>query len=80
MPLLQKLRRHSAQGTSEFDESVRTILAAFSALDVHDVRPTDLAKVLPSDPYEAAISIMASVRAYFQGELAIEVCSVSGVR
>ena len=67
IPLLQKLKKHTSNGSSEFDENVRNILAAFSALDVHDVQPTDLAKVLPSDPYEAAINIMASVRAYFQG-------------
>ena len=67
IPLLQKLKKHGSKGASEFDENVRTILSAFSALDIHDVQPTDLAKVLPSDPYEAAINIMASVRAYFQG-------------
>ncbi|TFY61378.1 hypothetical protein EVJ58_g4548 [Rhodofomes roseus] len=67
IPLLQKLKKHNAsQGSSEFDENVRAIMAAFSALDIHDVEPTDLAKVLPADPCEAAISIMASVRAYFQ--------------
>lgn len=29
--------------------------------------PTDLAKLLPADPYDPAIEIMAGVRAYFQG-------------
>ncbi|KAH9924573.1 P-loop containing nucleoside triphosphate hydrolase protein [Fomitopsis serialis] len=67
VPLLHKLKKHNtSNGSSEFDENVRAIMAAFSALDIHDIEPTDLAKVLPTDPYEAAIGIMASVRAYFQ--------------
>jgi len=33
-----------------------------------NARPEDLPKLLPADPMEAAITIMASVRAYFQGE------------
>ncbi|KZT65429.1 hypothetical protein DAEQUDRAFT_814318 [Daedalea quercina L-15889] len=66
-PLLQKLKKHNpSSGSSGFDENVRIIMAAFAALDIHDIQPIDLAKVLPSDPYETAISIMASVRAYFQ--------------
>ncbi|KZT65430.1 hypothetical protein DAEQUDRAFT_676924 [Daedalea quercina L-15889] len=67
IPLVQKLKKHSSStGSSDFDENVRAIMAAFSALDIHDIAPTDLAKVLPSDPYDTAIRIMASVRAYFQ--------------
>ncbi|KZT04830.1 uncharacterized protein LAESUDRAFT_813931 [Laetiporus sulphureus 93-53] len=68
MPLLQKLKSHEAapDSDSSLAESISKITAGFSEIGIHGVKPADLPKVLPSDPCEAAISIMASVRAYFQ--------------
>ena len=48
------------------DDSVKKALSALAELGIN-VQPEDLPKLLPADPMEAAIAIMASVRAYFQG-------------
>ena len=49
-----------------FNTLIRAI-TGINALGIHSVRPTDLARLLPSDRMEPAIEIMADVRAYFQG-------------
>ncbi|THH04716.1 hypothetical protein EW146_g10107 [Bondarzewia mesenterica] len=41
-------------------------LAALNELGIRDVLPISLAKLLPPDPMDEAIEIMADVRAYFQ--------------
>ncbi len=46
---------------------IATALGALAALGIHGVSANDLSKLLPSDPMEPAINIMADVRAYFQG-------------
>ena len=48
------------------DESVKKALSALAELGIN-VWPKDLPKLHPADPMEAAITIMASVHAYFQG-------------
>ncbi|KAH9910677.1 P-loop containing nucleoside triphosphate hydrolase protein [Amylocystis lapponica] len=50
------------EGSNHVDD----ILSNFSALGVRNITRSDLAKVLPSDPHEDALVIMARVRAYFQ--------------
>ncbi|KAF9525001.1 P-loop containing nucleoside triphosphate hydrolase protein [Crepidotus variabilis] len=45
---------------------VAKVLSALDEIGLHGLKPDDLAKLLPSDPMEHAISIMADVRAYFQ--------------
>ncbi len=52
----------------DLQNDINLILAGFSKIGLHSMQPNDLAKLLPPDPYDAAIDIMASVRAYFQGE------------
>ncbi|CCM06033.1 uncharacterized protein FIBRA_08279 [Fibroporia radiculosa] len=66
--LVEKLKAYDSRSPDEssFGTAVTEILAGFSKLGISRVTPADLLKVLPSDPYEAAIGIMASVRAYFQ--------------
>ncbi|PCH35511.1 hypothetical protein WOLCODRAFT_107442 [Wolfiporia cocos MD-104 SS10] len=54
------------QRNQDLHETICKVLSGFDELGIHGVRPTDLPKVLPADPYEPAIAIMASVRAYFQ--------------
>lgn len=70
IPFVQKLKSAHDSSGSGVDCHVRTILSSYSALGV-TVQPTDLARVLPQDPYESAIGIMAGTRAYFQGRLIV---------
>jgi hypothetical protein len=44
------------------------IIAGLAELGISNITPRDLAKLLPPDEMEPALTIMASVRAYFQGE------------
>ena len=45
---------------------VQKVISSLAEIGLN-ARPEDLPKLLPADPMEAAIAIMASVRAYFQG-------------
>ncbi|KAG6329455.1 hypothetical protein ID866_9634 [Astraeus odoratus] len=50
---------------SRSQKGVKEAIMALSQLDIH-IKPEDFSKLLPSDPMEPALNIMASVRAYFQ--------------
>ncbi|KAL4066185.1 P-loop containing nucleoside triphosphate hydrolase protein [Scleroderma citrinum] len=54
-----------AQNMSQRSQDVNNVISALAQLGI-SARREDLSKLLPSDPMEAALSIMASVRAYFQ--------------
>ncbi len=62
--LTSRLRDHSLE---DFQESVNEVLAGLTSMGIHGTKSGDLAKLLPPDPYDPAVEIMASVRAYFQG-------------
>jgi Dynamin GTPase effector domain len=47
--------------------SVNKVISGLAELDLHSVDPSLLPRLLPPDPMEPAIEIMAEVRAYFQG-------------
>jgi hypothetical protein len=49
-------------------DPVTKILAGLAEIGI-TVKAEDLPRLLPSDPMEAALNIMASVRAYFQGKI-----------
>lgn len=55
-------RRAVAEATG-----ITKILSGFAEIGII-VKPEDLAKVLPPDPMEPVLVIMADVRAYFQGQ------------
>lgn len=48
---------------------INDVLSGLTRMGLHGTQATDLAKLLPPDPQDAGIEIMASARAYFQGEL-----------
>ena len=52
-------------------ESVNRALSGLNELGI-SVQSTDLPRLLPPDPKEAALNIMASVRAYFQGRVGLK--------
>jgi len=66
----EKLANNLAQRSQK---EVNNVISALSQLGIH-ARREDLSKLLPSDPMEAALDIMASVRAYFQG-MSPKLCS-----
>ena len=46
---------------------VNRVTSDLAALGLSNVDPSTLPRLLPPDPMESAIEIMAEVRAYFQG-------------
>lgn len=68
---LKNLRSYNSKSSktlsSDFGTHTRDALAGLAEMGLDGLRAPDLAKLLPTDPYEPALNIMASVRAYFQG-------------
>ncbi|KAI0072419.1 hypothetical protein K474DRAFT_398426 [Panus rudis PR-1116 ss-1] len=60
-----KKRTHAADDEKS-QEAVRTILANLAFLGLPGITEDDLAKLVPPDPYEREMDVMAEVRAYFQ--------------
>ncbi|KAI0042655.1 hypothetical protein FA95DRAFT_1610025 [Auriscalpium vulgare] len=57
----------SEQGGNEgLAASLGKAISGLAELGLHGVQPDSLTRLLPSDPMEAAVEIMADVRAYFQ--------------
>ena len=50
-----------------FWSEINVILSKLAAQGITGVQASDLAKLLPGDPMDPALEIMAEVRAYFQG-------------
>ncbi|KAI0359461.1 hypothetical protein OH77DRAFT_1419958 [Trametes cingulata] len=59
---LETMMEHS----SDFQRYINKALTGLTEIGIPGIHPTDLSKLLPPDPYDAAIDIMAGVRAYFQ--------------
>ena len=53
--------------TSKMKNVLNEAISALTRLGLHSVDPSSLAALLPPDPMETGIGIMADVRAYFQG-------------
>ncbi|KAL6299310.1 P-loop containing nucleoside triphosphate hydrolase protein [Sparassis latifolia] len=65
--LVEKLAQYNPSGQdASLNDSVSQIVQGFAGLGIYGINPVDLPKVLPTDPFEPAIDVMASVRAYFQ--------------
>jgi len=52
-------------------DPINRVLSGLNELGI-SAKATDLPKLLPPDPTEAALGIMASVRAYFQGRVGLQ--------
>jgi hypothetical protein len=62
--VIQNLENSNDEGMMQaFNETISSL----AKLGFHSVEASSLATLLPSDPMEPAIGIMADVRAYFQG-------------
>lgn len=67
--LIDNLRSYNPNNESNpFQEGMTQIMSALPQVGINGTEPNDLAKLLPADPMEPALAIMAGVRAYFQGE------------
>jgi hypothetical protein len=53
--------------SKENKELVSRVTSTLATLGLPNVDPSTLPRLLPPDPMESAIEIMAEVRAYFQG-------------
>ncbi|KAF9234006.1 P-loop containing nucleoside triphosphate hydrolase protein [Melanogaster broomeanus] len=68
--LATKLKSYTAWGSKnsngiDYQNSISKVLAGLNEIGV-SVKAADLPKLLPSDPMEPALNVMADVRAYFQ--------------
>ncbi|KAH9925891.1 P-loop containing nucleoside triphosphate hydrolase protein [Epithele typhae] len=59
------LVRRIGNGNANFRNALDAVIANLANIGLHGTEPSDLAKLLPPDPYDTSIGIMASVRAYF---------------
>jgi hypothetical protein len=66
--LMVNLKAHKTSAWSPNKDSVNRAMTALAELGITNLPAIDLAKLLPSDPFEPALNIMADVRAYFQGK------------
>ena len=66
-----KLEKYSSRSSSktEFGQSTAKVLSGLVEMGITGVKASDIPRLLPSDPMEPALHIMATVRAYFQGTL-----------
>jgi hypothetical protein len=55
------------QSSTSFEAGMVQILTGLPQVGITGTNAVDLAKLLPPDPMEPALNIMAGVRAYFQG-------------
>ncbi|KAI0333222.1 hypothetical protein GY45DRAFT_1319829 [Cubamyces sp. BRFM 1775] len=51
---------------NDMNKYITRVLNGLTDIGLPGMTPNDLAKLLPPDPYDAALDIMAGVRAYFQ--------------
>jgi hypothetical protein len=54
------------QHPNEFQDGLTRVMSGLPQVGINGVKAADLAKLLPPDPMEPALNIMAGVRAYFQ--------------
>lgn len=66
---IENVRGYSETQPAEtaFLQSMRAVLSNLPPIGLLGVKPDDLARLLPPDPLDPAIDIMATVRSYFQG-------------
>lgn len=67
MARLQEYKEYKSKFPTELQTAVSQILASLPKVGITGAKAIDLAKLLPPDPMEPALIIMAGVRAYFQG-------------
>ncbi|KAF9807180.1 hypothetical protein IEO21_08339 [Rhodonia placenta] len=65
-PCTTNPRRAISPTEYQYQESISKVLSGLNEIGMSGIVATDLPKLLPSDPYEPALKIMATVRAYFQ--------------
>lgn len=68
--LVSKLRRFDSSRLSidsDFYENTNKAMTGLRGIGITGIKALDLPRLFPSDPYEPALNIMATVRAYFQG-------------
>ena len=70
MKNLQEYKPHIPNSftlSAAFQTSMAQILSGLPQVGITGTQAVDLTKLLPPDPMEPALNIMAGVRAYFQG-------------
>ena len=68
------IRNLDSPSSSSFRDALTKTLTGLTEMGLQNVSPAALARVLPQDPMEEGIEIMADVRAYFQGWFVVLHC------
>ena len=68
-----KLEASASSASTLNDNAVGRILSNLNKINIRDVKASDLPK-LHRDPFDAALEVMATVSAYYQGELCTKFC------
>ncbi|KAI5117954.1 hypothetical protein M0805_004719 [Coniferiporia weirii] len=70
---MQHIQEHARLSSSEAvslslmsNDAVTQVLAGLNTMNIRDVKASDLPKLLPRDPYEPALELMATASAYYQ--------------
>jgi hypothetical protein len=64
--------RNLEDGNGGMMDAINDTISSLAKLGLHSVDASSLASLLPPDPMEPAIEIMADVRAYFQGRVLLD--------
>ena len=64
---MSRVMRNLDPDNSSMESTLDNAISSLTRLGLHSVDAWSLAALLPPDPMEPAIGIMAEVRAYFQG-------------
>lgn len=66
--LMQVIKDYNNDSDYAPNTIMNEVMGNLAHIGLTGVGADDLAKLLPTDPFEPALQIMASVRAYFQGK------------
>lgn len=72
--------QNSHYPSSPVQNGITQVLAILPQVGITGTQAVDLAKLLPSDPMEPALNIMAGVQAYFQGSIACPFLFLIGLK
>jgi hypothetical protein len=64
--LMNGINLYKTHGAS-YQPNVANVMSGLANLGLTGVQPGDIAKLLPADEFDISLTIMADVRAYFQG-------------
>jgi hypothetical protein len=69
---METIKNYKPQPYNATKIGIDKVITGLAEVGIISVVPGDIPKLLPPDPFEPALDIMADVRAYFQGNAFLE--------